>query len=375
LPFGVCLNDEAGYYRMVNKAYCEIYNFEQEEIIGQHYSTIMPPDQIEKANRHYARLLAGDLGIPVERIRQRKDGSIIYIEAANALVQGTDGQKMVITVVRNISERKQAEEDLRGAKDSAEKARRVAEAASQAKSVFLTNMSHELRTPLNGILGYAQILKQEQTLLPRQQRGLKVIQESGEHLLLLINDILDLAKVEAGKIELQTRPFDLPGFVSSVCEMMVTRAEAKDLNCSKKIGPLPQTVLGDDIRLRQVLVNLLGNAIKFTDQGGVTLTAEISPDKNELIRFQITDTGVGIAPEELDTIFNPFEQVGNHTRQEKGTGLGLAISKELVELMGGTLQVTSESGQGSVFWFDIPLPEVADLSQPKTEFEHSIVTI
>jgi PAS domain S-box-containing protein len=368
LPFGVCLNDESGHYRLVNNAYCEIYDFEQEEIIDRHYSTIMPPDQVEKANEHFARLLAGDLGIPVERIRQRKDGSIVYIEAANALVEDAAGQKMVITVVRDITERRQAEEELRRAKE-------IAEAANQAKSTFLANMSHELRTPLNGILGYAQILKQAPTLSPQQQQGLNTIQKSGEHLLLLINDILDLAKVEAGKIEFQPRPFNLPNFVSNVCEMMQTRAEAKNLACSKKIGPLPRTVLGDEKRLRQVLVNLLGNAIEFTNQGTVSLLVDTSPGDGDLIRFQVTDTGIGIASKYLETIFDPFEQVSRHTRQEKGTGLGLAISRELVELMGGTLQVNSEPGQGSTFWFDIPLPETADLPQPTSKSTRSITGI
>jgi CheY-like chemotaxis protein len=261
------------------------------------------------------------------------------------------------------------------AQKTAEAAQKASEAANRAKSEFLANMSHELRTPLNGILGYAQILKQNPTMSPQQQRGLNIIQKSGQHLLLLINDILDLAKVEAGKIKLHPQPLNLSKFTSDVCEMMQTRAEAKNLTCSKKIGPLPQPVLSDEKRLRQVLVNLLGNAIKFTNQGSVTLLVETCPGDNGLTRFQVTDTGVGIAPEHLKTIFDPFEQVGDHIHQERGTGLGLVISWELVKLMGGTLQVKSELGQGSIFWFDIPLPQVAGSSQPAIESRPPITGI
>jgi signal transduction histidine kinase/CheY-like chemotaxis protein len=255
------------------------------------------------------------------------------------------------------------------------RAKEAAEAANQAKSTFLANMSHELRTPLNGILGYAQILKQDPTTPDHQQQGLTIIQKSGEHLLQLINDILDLAKVEAGKINLHPGPFHLPGFVSELCDMMQVRAKMKGLVCSRKTGPLPATVVGDEKRLRQVLVNLMGNAIKFTDRGQVILEVAPAPEDNSLIRFRVIDTGIGMAPEVLETIFDPFEQVGQLARREKGTGLGLAISRDLVGLMGGTLQVKSESGRGSTFWFDIHLAETTDPSHPALESSRAITGI
>jgi signal transduction histidine kinase len=239
--------------------------------------------------------------------------------------------------------------------------KQAAELANQAKSQFLATMSHELRTPLNGILGYAQILKRDLNLEPRQQKGLKIIEQSGEHLLTLINDVLDLAKIESGKIELDNNEFALVFFLKSLTEIVQIRAEHKDIYFQLVTESLPNGVYGDEKRLRQVLINLLGNAIKFTDKGGVTF--KVSPYDTK-IRFEIADTGVGIASEELQTIFEPFQQVGDKQRQIQGTGLGLAISRQLVEVMGGQLQVKSQLGQGTTFWFDLQLPKAKNIIQP-----------
>lgn len=241
-----------------------------------------------------------------------------------------------------------------------------AEAASQAKSVFLAHMSHELRTPLTGILGYTQLLKHDNNLSPSQIDGLNVMQHSGEHLLTLINDILDMAKIEAGKVELTAAPLHLPGFLTGVVRIIQARADAKNLPLSYIVRPpLPQGVVVDEKRLRQVLLNLLGNAIKFTDQGGVTLTVEqldqvkdASGQPQARLCFTVEDTGTGISPAELEQIFRPFEQVGQVNRQTEGAGLGLAISQQIVTLMGGQIQVKSELGRGSTFWFEISLPTV-----------------
>jgi signal transduction histidine kinase/CheY-like chemotaxis protein len=228
-----------------------------------------------------------------------------------------------------------------------------AERASHAKSEFLANMSHELRTPLNGILGYAQILG-NLALPAKALSGIRVIRQSGEHLLTLINDILDLAKIEARRIEII--PSDIPfrDFLRGPIDMFQIRAEQKGIAFEVDLAPdLPEAVQADEKRLRQVVINLLGNAVKFTDQGTVRFT--VAPHEGK-IRFAFKDTGIGIAPDKIVQLFKPFSQVSDAARNAEGTGLGLALSQRLVQLMGGTIEVTSEFGKGSTFSFELELP-------------------
>ena len=239
----------------------------------------------------------------------------------------------------------------------------AAEAANHAKSEFLANMSHELRTPLNGILGYAQILEKSAKLEPKELEGIGIIHQCGSHLLTLINDILDLSKIEARKLELYPTELNFYSFLTGVAEICRIKAEQKGIGFkSPNLSALPSGIKVDEKRLRQVLINLLGNAIKFTDKGGVTfkaivIKAEATVNK---IRFQVEDTGVGMNPEQLEKIFLPFEQVGESSRMAEGTGLGLAISQKIVKMMDSKLEVRSRWGEGSVFWFDLELPLATD---------------
>jgi signal transduction histidine kinase/DNA-binding NarL/FixJ family response regulator len=276
-----------------------------------------------------------------------------------------------------------------------QEALKIVDTASKAKSEFLANMSHELRTPLNGILGYAQILQRSKILTEKEHKGVGIIYQCGSHLLTLIEDILDLAKIEARKMELTPTEIHFPSFLQSVAEMCRIRAEQKNLAfIYQPNAQLPIGICVDEKRLRQVLINLIGNAIKFTENGGVTFKVEVIGNGslvmgnekkiNELpitnyqlattkIRCQIEDTGVGMTPEQLEKIFLPFEQVGDSKKQSEGTGLGLAISQKIVSLMGSALKVESNPGEGSVFSFDVELPLAVNWAESSRVAEQGII--
>jgi signal transduction histidine kinase/CheY-like chemotaxis protein len=248
-------------------------------------------------------------------------------------------------------------------------AKEAADNANQAKSEFLANMSHELRTPLNGILGYAQILARSKSIPEKERRGVNIIHQCGSHLLTLINDVLDLSKIEARKLELSPQGIYLPAFLQGVVEICRVRAEQKNIEFQCNLDPdLPTGVAVDEKRLRQVLLNLLGNAIKFTDRGHVAFQVDRleADDRHATLRFTIADTGAGIAPEDVNSIFHAFEQVGEQSRKAEGTGLGLAISQQIVQLMGGQIRVKSQLGVGSDFYFEVSIPLAADWQHQQT---------
>ena len=289
-----------------------------------------------------------------------------YPEIAKALAMD---EEAVEGLVRSILSKLEAHdrtlagaaETERGLVEAERAARHAAEAANRAKSQFLADMSHELRTPLNAVLGYAQLLTMDGGLSARQARGLDTIHKSGQHLLELINDILDLARIEAGRTELNPEAVNLRELLQTVVNLMRVKADEKRLAFVFEAGAgLPGAVMADERRLRQVLLNLLGNAIKFTDQGTVTLRADAQGKGpgQVLLRLEVEDTGVGMRPEEMQRIFEPFEQVGDAQRRAGGTGLGLAITRALVNDMGGQVHVSSEPGRGSRFSVELPLPVV-----------------
>ena len=254
-----------------------------------------------------------------------------------------------ILLTRMLTEQKRVEEALLVAKEQSEEANR-------AKSIFLANMSHEIRTPLNAILGFAQVLGRDPGLTAPQLDGLATIQRSGEHLLTLINDILDLAKIEAGRMISQVAPFDLHGLITETEDFFRQRARDRGLTFTVEAWGVPRFVAGDQMKLRQVLINLVGNGVKFTFRGSVTL--RIEPADDDRIRFTVTDTGVGIAQEERARLFEPFSQTASGRQVQGGTGLGLALSAQYVQLMGGELIAQSAPDQGSSFSFSLLLRPV-----------------
>ena len=262
-----------------------------------------------------------------------------------------------------------------------QEAKELAEVANRAKSEFLANMSHELRTPLNGILGYAQILQRDKKINSQQLDGINIIYQCGSYLLTLINEILDLSKIEAQKMELYPKDFHFPNFLREVMEICRLRAAEKEIVLTyQALNTLPKVIYADEKRLRQILINLLGNAIKFTNTGSVNFKVGVLETRYSLegkpvakIRFQVEDTGIGIAPEQLRKIFLPFEQIKTSSSQVEGTGLGLAISQNIAQIMGGELQVSSTLGKGSIFWLDLDLPQtLLSIKQYSNSLNHIV---
>ncbi|MBE9183269.1 response regulator [Microcoleus sp. LEGE 07076] len=267
-------------------------------------------------------------------------------------------------------------------------AKEMADGANRAKSEFLANMSHELRTPLNGILGYAQILQRSEPMTQKGRGGVDIIYQCGSHLLTLINDVLDLSKIEARKLELHSTAFHLPSFIQGVAEICMIRAQEKEISFDLQIdSQLPTGVCADEKRLRQVLLNLLGNAVKFTETGGVIFQVNVIKDaefpdssspldgieKIYKIRFRVEDTGPGMTPVQVDKIFLPFEQVGELKKQSEGTGLGLAISQKIVGLMQSEIAIDSRAGVGSIFSFEVSLPEAQNWAESSRIVEQGAV--
>ena len=299
-----------------------------------------------------------------ETTLQRADGQRVDVALTAVLRHNEDHEAIGIQgIIHDITHKKAAEAERIRTLEM-QKAKETAEAANQAKSEFLANMSHELRTPLNGILGFTQILQQHnQSQVDKD--GLQTIYKSGQHLLTLINDILDLSRIEAGKLSLHPHAVNLPLFLENIVSLMRISATQAELAFHyEPTAYLPTYVEVDEKRLRQILLNLLGNAVKFTQEGHITFTATAhQPETNTdgyWMQFIVTDTGVGMSQEQLTTIFQPFEQAGDVTQRQQGVGLGLAISQQIAQLMGSQIKVESQLGQGSRFWFELTLPRATD---------------
>jgi len=300
-------------------------------------------------------------------------GRPLWVELSAHWVDAEGGRRRIEGMVIDISLRRQAEAELTRHRDHLEElvaertaelseAKLRAEAANQAKGRFLATMSHEFRTPLNAILGFTQLMQMDAGVPAAQKTRLQLMRDSGLHLLELINDVLDMASIEAGKVSLKPTPVDLRALLDMACDSVRLRAEQKNLSFALDLDPrLPACVVADGQRLRQVLLNLLANAVKFTDSGTVTLTAAVTeaPEGGHVrLRLGVTDSGIGMTPAQQARLFQAFEQVSEASRHLGGTGLGLSISQQLVRLMGGQILVQSSAGQGSSFSFELRFPLV-----------------
>ncbi len=483
---GICITDEEGRFVRVNPAYCQIYDYPSNELLGQSFAMVVLPEQRDFAIQKHDSFIAGNPELPNEWEVQRRDGTRITIQASAALMTGKDGHRFKITVVSDITERKKAEYALRQSEtryrsiiennadsviivgqdgiirfinpaaeqllgrsaadltgepfgfplvigetttvdivtrdrmpavaemrmtetewegervylaslrditerkrfeEELQSAKQVAESANQAKSVFLANMSHELRTPLNAIIGFAQLLSEEDAVDPDKEGDLEVILESGEHLLALINNVLEMSKIEAGQITLNPSYFDLHRLLKGLEDMLSLRAQSKNIRLLFEwSSSVPRHVYGDESKVRQILLNLLVNAIKFTDEGGVALRVRGETDPEHIVHldvpegstpcrlyFEIEDTGQGIAPDEMTLLFEAFAQTSTGRNMQEGTGLGLALSLEFIQLMDGDITVQSEVSKGTRFSFHIALLQLEDAVIEETERKRRVI--
>ena len=361
VPVAIAVIDRARRIRSLNRQFTVLFGYESNEAVGRPLDELVVPEHQRAASREMEQRVWQGETVTADTERLHRDGRLIPVRLSAAYAQDATGE-VVIVRYEDITQRKRAEATIREARD-------VAERAAHARSAFLANMSHEIRTPMNAVLGFVELVLDTE-LSVEQRRALELVRSSSEALLTILNDILDYSKIEAEHLELETIPFDLPKVVHATANLLAVRAREKHLELTVDVTPdVPHLVRGDPTRVRQVLMNLIGNAIKFTEQGEVAVSAVVAGgDTNRAsVRFRVRDTGIGISEDQLASIFREFSQAdASMTRRYGGTGLGLAISRKLVALMRGELTVTSEVGRGSEFGFTLSFPIAAAAPQAQT---------
>lgn len=370
---GMALVSASGGFQEVNRTLCQMLSYSEEELLSLGLEQIFHPASLQTELPLIEKMMQGEIpSCQVECELIRKDRQRLWGLLNLAQMCNTSGQLCYLIVqVTDISDRKHAEQAL-------EQAKQTAEAANQSKSIFLANMSHELRTPLNAILGFSDLMQYSEALLPDYQDYAKLIYRSGNSLLKLINEILDLSKIEAGKVGVTPQPINLYEQLQHLSQILSERIHRKNLRFHLDISPdVPQHIVVDAQKLEQVLLNLLSNAIKFTEQGCITLRVNQVTNAAQpiFLCFQVEDTGVGIAEQELDLVFEAFAQAQAGQKVQEGTGLGLAISRRFVELMGGDMSVQSTLGQGTTFQFTLPVEVAEQPLCPVSTFDYSIVKL
>lgn len=367
-PDAIIEVDEDGVIVLLNRVTEKLFGYTRDELLGRNVDTLLPPELMRGHAEHRMRYRAYPTTRPMGHgyvlKARRKDGTQFPAEISLSPVD-TPGGLRVTAIVRDVTAQKKAEEEIRLANRRLETQTREAERANALKSEFLASMSHELRTPLHTILGFTDLLREEVEgpLNEKQRRFLQHVHEDSVHLLALINDILDLSKIEAGRMELRSESVDAADVVAETLGSMQASAEAKNIVVENAMSG-PVRVLADRLRLREILTNLLSNAIKFTPDGG-SVHIENSQTDPKFVCISIRDTGIGIAPEDQEIIFDKFRQVGSTTKGvREGTGLGLAIVKRLVEMHGGEIRVESALGSGSCFSFTLPAGQPGPRKEP-----------
>ena len=361
-PEAIAMVSERDRVQRINKSFTNLFGYEPEEMVGQSLDEAIVPTRLREEGKTITALIMKGESLFKETVRQKKNGELVDVSVTGASIRVGGQDAGVFGIYRDISEQKRAERDLKEAKEAAE-------SASRAKGMFLANMSHEIRTPLNAILGYTQLLLRDSELRPIHRTPLETVRRSGEHLLGLLNDILEMSKIEAGRATLKQGDFNLLALIDDLISMFRVLTDEKGLSLGIEVSKeVPQWIYSDEQKLRQILNNLIGNAVKFTSEGRVDIRARtvirkgdqvlFEPESRQLrIEFEVEDTGPGIPDSDRDRIFGHFEQLRIGSETKGGSGLGLAICKAYIELMDGSIEVTRRKGKGSLFRFNILVKE------------------